>query len=102
MDDFKVIRCGQYSSVVYVNPQCKNTSYQMSIVDPRSFEDGGIEWRLRYTKIDETKKDKLVAASIISSYDYLLSDAMTTKEAINRLRILRKARALLTTTEDKS
>lgn len=64
----------------------------MSIVDPRSFKDGGVEWRLRYGGPD---KVRYIAAGLIESYDYLLSDEITTKEAIHRLRLLRAGRAAL-------
>ena len=37
----------------------------------------------------------LSAVSALISYDYLLSDCITTKEAIRRLRMLRAARASL-------
>ena len=37
----------------------------------------------------------LSAVSALASYDYLLSDCITTKEAIRRLRMLRAARASL-------
>ena len=61
----------------------------MSIVHPRSFEDGGIEWRLRYGNPEEVR---FIAAALIDSYDYLLSGHINQKEAERRLRLLRQAR----------
>lgn len=62
----------------------------MSLVDPRSFEDGGIEWNLRYGNVEDIR---FSAASIVSSFDYLLCGEITTTEAIRRLRIMREIRA---------
>lgn len=62
-----------------------------SILDPRSFEEGGLEWTLRYGNAESVKYS---AASVLSSYDYLVSGAITTKEAIRRLRELRRVRAI--------
>jgi len=61
----------------------------MSAVNPLSFEDGGIEWRLRYGNPEEVR---FIAASLIDSYDYLLSGHINQKEADRRLRTLRQAR----------
>ena len=61
----------------------------MTIIDPRSFHDGGLEWTLRYTDAKDTKH---VAASVIASYDYLLSGAISMAEATRRLKLLRAAR----------
>jgi len=61
----------------------------MSIVDPRSFEDGGVEWVLRY---GNPTKVRYIAAGLVESYDYLLSGEITQKEAERRLRLLRQAR----------
>lgn len=66
-----------------------------TIVDPRSFPAGGIEYCLRYG--EPSLSAQLVAASLISSFDYLLSDNISTKEAIRRLRILRAERKATTT-----
>lgn len=68
----------------------------MSIVDPRSFRDGGPEWHMRYGSAASVMDISLSVAGLIESYDYLLSGHITTGEAIRRLRILRKSRALLT------
>lgn len=67
----------------------------MSIPDPRAFEDGGLEWCLRYTCPDLPNNVQFQAASVVESYDYLLGPDITMKEAIDRLRIMRRARAAL-------
>lgn len=61
-----------------------------TIVDPRSFEDGGLAWTLTY---GDPSSVAHVAAGAIESFDYLLCGRITTTEAIRRLRILRKTRA---------
>lgn len=66
----------------------------MTIVDPRSFEDGGIGWKLRYGNTDGVR---YTAASLIDSYDYLLSREISAKEAMRRLRLLRAGRQALAT-----
>lgn len=66
----------------------------MTIVDPRSFEDGGVGWKLRYGNPDDVR---YTAASLIDSYDYLLSSNITSAEAIRRLRLLRAGRQALAT-----
>lgn len=63
-----------------------------SIVNPQSFDVGGVEWRLRYGSCEEVKYE---AASLIESYDYLLSDHISTTEAIRRIRLMRTGRAAL-------
>jgi hypothetical protein len=68
----------------------------MSIIDPRSFEDGGLEWRLRY---GNPATIRYIAAGVVESYDYLLSAEISTKEAIRRLRLLRSARRALQSQE---
>jgi hypothetical protein len=60
-----------------------------SILNPRSFEDGGLAWRLTW---GDAHKVRYVAASVIESYDYLLSPHLTMREATDRLRKLRAAR----------
>lgn len=59
-----------------------------TIIDP--WADPGAEWSLRYADPDVVR---YVAASILDSYQYLLSDHISTTEAIRRLRILRRATA---------
>lgn len=61
----------------------------MSIADPRSFEVGGVEWRLRYGNPEQVR---FVAAGLIDSYDFLLSGEITQKEAERRLRLMRQVR----------
>jgi len=61
----------------------------MSAVNPLSFEDGGVEWRLRY---GDPEGVRFIAAALIDSYDYLLSGHINQKEAERRLRLLRQAR----------
>jgi hypothetical protein len=61
----------------------------MSIVNPRSFEDGGPEWVCRYGNV-ESIRYKL--AALIESYDYFLSGEISMKEATRRLRLMRAAR----------
>lgn len=64
----------------------------MTILDPRSFEDGGLAWRLTY---GEAEPIKHTAVSVVDSYDYLLSDEITEKEAARRLTLMRDARRSL-------
>ena len=65
-------------------------SAYMSIGNP--WHDSGIEWQLRYGAADTVRYS---AASLIASYDYLLSSNITMAEAARRLRILRQARRQL-------
>lgn len=68
-----------------------------TIPNPASYEHGGIVWHLTYA----TKGPyRLCAGSIVSTFDYLLSDALTMKEATERLRLMRKARAHLLAREN--
>ncbi len=62
----------------------------MSIIDPRSFDDGGPEWVMRY---GDPSSVRYCVASLLSSYDYLLSDSITFEEARRRIKLLRRARA---------
>lgn len=61
-----------------------------SIIDPRSFENGGAEWVMRYGNPEAIR---YTVASLLGSYDYLLSGEISTSEAIRRLRIMRQYRA---------
>jgi len=63
-----------------------------TIIDPRSFADGGPEWVMRY---GNPASIRFVAASLIESYDGLLSDTITTQEAVRSLRKMRNARSAL-------
>lgn len=62
-----------------------------TIIDPRSFTDGGLEWALRY---GDPETVRYAAAGVAESYDYLLSSEITMTEATRRLRELRRVRAL--------
>lgn len=62
----------------------------MDIIDPRSFNDGGPEWVMRYGNPESIR---FGVAMLLSSYDYLLSGNISTTEAIRRLRLMRKARS---------
>lgn len=59
-------------------------------LDPRSFADGGLVHALTWGAAEEVK---YAAASVASSLDYLLSQEITTTEAIQRLREMRRVRA---------
>lgn len=61
----------------------------MDISDPRSFGDGGPEWVMRYGNADSIR---YTVASLLSSYDYLMSDEITMAEATRRLRKMREYR----------
>lgn len=67
-----------------------------TIIDPRSFVAGGPEWVMRY---GNPCSIRFVAASLLESYDGLLSDTITTQEAVRRLRRMRNARTALQGTE---
>lgn len=58
-----------------------------AIPDPRG--DDSLEWELRYALFGRAA---LCAAEVIAGFDCLLSDAISAKEAVRRLRFLRKAR----------
>ncbi len=62
------------------------------VLNPLSSENGGLEWALRYGSPESVR---YVAASVIASYDYLLSGVISFEEAARRLRILRAARRVL-------
>ena len=63
-----------------------------TIIDPSSFAEGGPEWTMRY---GDPEAIRYTVASLLESYDYLLSSAITASEAARRLRILRAGRAAL-------
>jgi len=63
-----------------------------TIINPQSFEDGGPEWRCRYGNIESIR---YTVASLLESYDYLLSGSINMTEATRRLRLLRAGRAAL-------
>lgn len=70
---------------------CGDGAY-MTIINPQSSEDGGHEWVCRYGNVEGIRYS---VASILGSYDYLLSGNITMKEASARLRLLRAARKSL-------
>lgn len=61
-----------------------------SIPDPAAFENGGLEWCLRYAP--QANNCHLQAAGVVSTFDYLLSPNITMKEATRRIRQMRAAR----------
>lgn len=63
-----------------------------SIINPQSFEDGGVGWNLTWGNVEGVR---YTAASLLESYDYLLSGAITMAEATRWLRLLRNARKKL-------
>ena len=63
-----------------------------TIIDPRSFADGGPEWVMRYGNPESIR---YTVASLLSSYDYLLSEHIPQREAIKRLMLMRRARAAI-------
>jgi hypothetical protein len=63
-----------------------------TIINPQSFADGGPEWRCRYGNVESIR---YTAASLLASYDYLLSDNISMQEATRRLRLMRAARSAL-------
>lgn len=60
-----------------------------TIINPQSFAEGGPEWIMRY---GDPVGIRYAVASLLESYGGLLSDEITTADAIARLRIMRKAR----------
>ena len=56
---------------------------------PNMFHDWNIIWQLTWGNPSEAR---YVAASVIESYDYLLSGTISMKEATRRLRLLRAKR----------
>ena len=61
----------------------------MSIINPQSFADGGAEWVMRYGNPESIR---YTVASLLSSYDGLLSGDINMTEATRRLRVARAAR----------
>lgn len=59
----------------------------MTITNP--YSDDSVEWGLRY---GNAARMRYVAASLIESYDYLLSDNINMTEAVRRLRLMRAKR----------
>lgn len=63
----------------------------MSIIDPT--HDSGLIWSLTWGNVEAVR---YAAAGVLDSYNYLLSGAINTTEAIRRLRLLRTAHRELT------
>jgi len=61
-----------------------------TVINPQSFAEGGPEWVMRYGNPEGIRYS---VASILESYDYLLSGNINMTEATRRLRLLRAARA---------
>jgi hypothetical protein len=61
-----------------------------TIINPQA--DTGPEWVMRYGSPEGIRYS---VASILETYDYLLSDAINMKEATRRLRIMRAVRRAL-------
>lgn len=61
---------------------------QMAVPSPGM---DGEEHRWRLTHGQPSMEDRLVAVEMINAYAYLLSNDITTAEAIRRLRIMRRA-----------
>jgi len=68
-----------------------------TIINPQSFVDGGPEWVMRY---GDPESIRYTVASLLETFNYLLSDAISMKEATDRLRIMRQVRAALTEGKD--
>lgn len=81
---------------LYIDVQLSNGA-SMLIPNPASYFDGGVEWQLRYGNAENVR---YMAAAFISSYDYLLSDNISLKEATSRLVAMRKARRNSTRASD--
>jgi hypothetical protein len=66
---------------------------------PNPWGDPHIEWSIRYSRdLNDSSGSsggagRFVAAEILASFDYLVSDAITMQEATRRLRLMRRARA---------
>jgi hypothetical protein len=63
-----------------------------SIPDVKAQEDGGLEWCLRYAH--KVEGVNFQAASVVGTFDYLLSDQINMTEATKRLRQMRRERRL--------
>jgi len=64
----------------------------MDIINPQSFGDGGPEWLMRY---GDPLSIRYEVATLLSSYDALLSDDINMTEATRRLRLMRARRRQL-------
>lgn len=77
-----------WNTYVMVNEADRMHSYQMTIPAKPHLDGTTLGWVIRYT--NQTREQELCALSIMDSYQCLLSAAITTEEAINRLRMLRR------------
>lgn len=60
-----------------------------TIINPQSFANGGPEWVMRYGRPESIR---YTVAALLETFDYLLSEGITMKEATERLRIMRAVR----------
>ena len=63
-----------------------------TFTNPEASEEGGLEWLQRYGTEKALVKNRFLVASVLQSFEYLISDAITAKEAVRRLRVLRNVR----------
>ncbi|XHB99384.1 hypothetical protein ABWH97_00090 [Nitratireductor sp. ac15] len=63
-----------------------------TIINPQSFSDGGPEWVMRYGNPESIR---YTVASLLETFDHLLSDGISAKEASRRLIIMRSVRRAL-------
>jgi len=62
----------------------------MSMADPSSFDEGGLEWVMRY---GDPESIRYSVASVLGCFSYLLSGEITQTEAARRLKLMRRAYA---------
>jgi hypothetical protein len=60
-----------------------------TIINPQSFANGGPEWVMRYGNPESIR---YTVASLLETFDYLLSRNINMAEATRRLRIMRAVR----------
>lgn len=77
-----------WDTYVIVNEGDRQHSYQMTIPAKPQPDGTTLDWAIRYT--NQTREQELCALSIMGSYQYLLSANISSEEAINRLRMLRR------------
>jgi hypothetical protein len=70
-----VVQMGDGAAATIINPQC--------------LDEGGPGWHLTWGNVEGVR---YTAASLLESYDYLLSGNISMAEAARRLRLLRAAR----------
>lgn len=69
-----------------------------TIANPQSYADGGPVWLMTW---GDPLAIRYSVASMLSSYDYLLSEDINMAEATRRLRLMRRARHQLSRTPIK-